>query len=201
MEPALIGHTTIPSEWPLNTGSTVQSNAICIRTGQLNCSRFKFNRYLREEFRSLSGAFRVLWANGHWARIDCTSKSNKSCLTIHPKVCSKVAQKLPPKFKKVAYFWKSFCSRLLLKTWRCICNLLAVQKVAENTKSCSKVAEHNLLIPNDHSVIFLFQWIMYWTFLSIHSRSFLEADYLGLLIPEWNIFGIHLRIFKNWIIG
>ena len=144
---------------------------------------------------------RVLLANGHWARIDCASKSNKSCLTIHPKVCSKVAQKLPPKFKKVAYFWKSFCSRLLLKTWRCICNLLAVQKVAENTKSCSKVAEHNLLIPNDHSVIFLFQWIMYWTFLSIHSRSFLEADYLGLLIPEWNIFGIHLRIFKNWIIG
>ena len=116
MEPALIGHTTIPSEWPLNTGSTVQSNAICIKTGQLNCSRFKFNRYLRKELRSLSGAFRVLLANGHWARIDCTSKSNKSCLTIHPKVCSKVAQKLPPKFKKVAYFRESFCSRLLLKT-------------------------------------------------------------------------------------
>ena len=53
-----------------------------------------------------------------------TTYKRKALLrAIHPKVCSKVAQKLPPKFKKVAYFWESFCSRLLLKTWRCICNL------------------------------------------------------------------------------
>ena len=53
-----------------------------------------------------------------------TTYKRKALLrAIHPKVCSKVAPKLPPKFKKVAYFWESFCSRLLLKTWRCICNL------------------------------------------------------------------------------
>ena len=34
----LSGHTTIPSEWPLITGSTVSSNKISIRTGQSNCS-------------------------------------------------------------------------------------------------------------------------------------------------------------------
>ena len=34
----LSGHTTIPSEWPLNTGYTVSSNKISIRTGQWNCS-------------------------------------------------------------------------------------------------------------------------------------------------------------------
>ena len=32
---------------------------------------------------------------------------------------------LPPKFRKVAYFWESFCFRLQLKIWRCMCNLTA----------------------------------------------------------------------------
>ena len=112
----LSGHTIIPSEWPLITGSTVSSNKISIKTGQSNCSWFKFNRYLSEEFRSLNTAFRDL----------------------------------------------------LMCQW-------------------------------PESGIFFLQWILYWTFLSIHSRSFLGADYLRILIPEWNIFGIHLRIIKNWI--
>ena len=34
----LSGHTIIPSEWPLITGSTVSSNKISIKTGQSNCS-------------------------------------------------------------------------------------------------------------------------------------------------------------------
>ena len=96
----------------LNTGSTVPNNMICIWTGQSNSSWFKFNRYLREEFRSLNSAFRALLAN-------------------------------------------------------------------------------------DHSGIFLLQWIMNWTCLSIHSRGFLEADYSRPLIPELNIIGIYLRIKKQ----
>ena len=69
----------VPSEWPLNTGSAVSSNEICIRTGRSNCSWFKFNRYLSEEFRSLFTTFRVLSANGHTTEF---SFCNKLCIGL-----------------------------------------------------------------------------------------------------------------------
>ena len=75
----LNGHTTIPSEWPLNTGSAVSSNKIRIRTGRWNCSWFKFNRYLSEEFRSLFTTFRVLSANGHTTEF---SFCNELCIGL-----------------------------------------------------------------------------------------------------------------------
>ena len=88
VEPVLRGQPTlsglpVPSEWPLNTGSTVPSNMRCFWTGQSNCSWFKLNRYLREEFRSLNSAFRALLANDHSEIFPLQWIMNWTCLSIY----------------------------------------------------------------------------------------------------------------------
>ena len=48
----------------------------------------------------------------------------------------------------------SICCSKVAKEGKSCPRLLVLQRVAQNAKSCSKVAEHNLFIPNQHLIQF-----------------------------------------------